>query len=134
MGVAQPRVRVVMDPMWEQRVDAAVDRNAVGPLADAIADDAGDGAAIDTGALSESYGTEKPRQGVRLVGSSLDYADHVEFGTDPHEIRPRTKRALWWPGADHPVAKVNHPGTVAQPTLRPAAYKKRGRPRGSRMS
>ena len=128
------RVRVVMDPRWEARVDEAVDRNAVGPLAEAIAEDAGDGAAIDTGRLSESYGTERPRLGVRHVGSSLGYADHVEFGTDPHEITPTTKEALFWPGADHPVRKVNHPGTPAQPTLRPAAYKRRGRPKGSRHS
>lgn len=132
--MAQPRVRVVMDSQWERRVDAVVDRNAVGPLADAIADDAGDNAAIDTGALSESYGTERPRQGVRYVGSSLDYADHVEFGTDPHEITPTTKQALWWPGAAHPVKRVQHPGTPAQPTLRPAASKRRGRPKGARHS
>jgi len=128
------RVRVVMARGWEQHVDDAVDRNAVGPLAEAIAEDAGDGAAIDTGRLSESYGTEKPRQCERNVGSSLDYADHPEFGTDPHEIRPVHAEALWWPGADHPVAVVQHPGTPAQPTLRPAAYKRRGRPKGSGTS
>lgn len=34
-----------------------------------------------------------------------------EGGTiPPHEIRPRFAKALFWPGADHPVAKVDHPG------------------------
>lgn len=37
----------------------------------------------------------------------------VERGTRPHVIRPRRKRALHWPGAPYPVAKVNHPGTKA---------------------
>lgn len=32
-------------------------------------------------------------------------------GTKPHTIRPRTKKALFWQGASHPVAKVEHPGT-----------------------
>ena len=55
------------------------------------------------------------------------YAYFILKGTEPHEIRPKgqgtfhagqqlTKgAALWWPGLDHPVAKVNHPGTKANP-------------------
>lgn len=27
------------------------------------------------------------------------------------EIRPRNKKALFWPGARHPVARVQHPGS-----------------------
>jgi hypothetical protein len=125
----QPRVRVVMAPGWERLVAEAADRNAVGPLADDIAEDAGRSAPRKTGALSGSYGVVKPRLLVRHVGSSLEYADFVERGTDPHEIRPRLKRALWWPGAAHPVRRVQHPGTRAQPHLRPAAYTQRDRPR-----
>ena len=45
------------------------------------------------------------------------YAYWVETGTDPHYIVPRTKRALFWPGAEHPVWSVKHPGTKAQPFL-----------------
>jgi hypothetical protein len=44
----------------------------------------------------------------------------VEYGTSPHVIKPVNKRALYWPGAAHPVASVNHPGTRAQPFMRPA--------------
>lgn len=34
-----------------------------------------------------------------------------EGGTiPPHVIRPRNAKALFWPGARHPVKKVNHPG------------------------
>lgn len=34
-------------------------------------------------------------------------------GTKPHEIRPSSKKALSWPGAAHPVKRVQHPGTKA---------------------
>jgi hypothetical protein len=39
----------------------------------------------------------------------------VTQGTAPHLILPRYKRALWWPGLEHPVAYVNHPGTSPNP-------------------
>lgn len=39
------------------------------------------------------------------------YAPFVEFGTRPHVILPKNKKALYWPGAAHPVRKVNHPGS-----------------------
>jgi len=38
---------------------------------------------------------------------------YVLTGTKPHEIRPRSKKALAWDGmpTDYPVMVVNHPGT-----------------------
>lgn len=51
----------------------------------------------------------------------VNYAADVELGTGPHEIRPKNKQALYWPGAEHPVKVVRHPGTRARPYLRPAA-------------
>ena len=44
-----------------------------------------------------------------------DYAFFVLQGTSPHDIYPSSKRALYWPGADHPVTVVHHPGTRADP-------------------
>lgn len=41
------------------------------------------------------------------------YAPFIEWGTRSHIITPRTKKALYWLGAAHPVARVNHPGTPA---------------------
>jgi len=52
---------------------------------------------------------------------SVKYARWVEEGTQPHVILPKTKKALFWPGADHPVRMVNHPGTKARPYLVPTA-------------
>lgn len=38
----------------------------------------------------------------------------VSVDTRQHEIRPRFKKALWWPGLERPIAYVaNHPGTTA---------------------
>ncbi|MET0416058.1 MAG: hypothetical protein ABW022_08560 [Actinoplanes sp.] len=42
----------------------------------------------------------------------------LEHGTRPHVIEPKDKQALHWPGARHPVARVNHPGTPALHLLR----------------
>ena len=51
------------------------------------------------------------------------YAAYVEFGTGPHEIRPRTKRVLRWKsGSGYRYAtRVQHPGTRAQPYMIPGA-------------
>lgn len=52
------------------------------------------------------------------VGPNLEvtpYAWFVHQGTSAYVIRPNKKKALWWPGAKHPVKKVNHPGIKANP-------------------
>ena len=64
------------------------------------------------------------------VAVNVDYAGAVEFGTKPHEIKPRWKKALafkpgagfrFWDESGRVVVKrVKHPGTKAQPFLRPA--------------
>ena len=80
-------------------------------------------APVDTGRLRSSIVSRAEGGGRSLgyvVGSNVNYAAAVEFGTAPHVIKPRYKQALYWPGAAHPVASVNHPGTKAQPFLRPA--------------
>lgn len=41
------------------------------------------------------------------------YALYVHEGTKAHRIVPRSKKALYWTGAAHPVKSVNHPGTKA---------------------
>ncbi|MFJ6319704.1 HK97 gp10 family phage protein [Streptomyces californicus] len=80
-------------------------------------------APVDTGRLRSSIVTRSEDRG-RIydvtVGTNVNYAEHVEYGTAPHRIYPRTKRALYWPGAAHPVAYVDHPGTSPRAFLRPA--------------
>ncbi len=64
-------------------------------------------------------------KGNELVGEwgsyNIKYAIYIETGTDPYEIRPVKAKALFWPGAAHPVKVVHHPGIKAQPFLRPTA-------------
>ena len=55
-----------------------------------------------------------------VCGTNIQYAPGLEFGTSPHEIRPKTAKALYWKGADHPVKVVHHPGNRPYPFLRPA--------------
>lgn len=76
-----------------------------------------------TGALRRSIvsGLEGSWQSGDLQGVLLAEAEHasyVEDGTRPHEILPRSKRALSWPKAPRPVRRVQHPGTKATEFIR----------------
>ena len=48
---------------------------------------------------------------------AVPYAAPVYYGARPHVIVPRNARALYWPGARHPVRRVNHPGNAPNPYL-----------------
>ncbi len=52
-----------------------------------------------------------------VVGTNVQYARYHQFGTAPYIIRPRQKKALYWPGAAHPVKQANHPGLRSRPFL-----------------
>lgn len=64
------------------------------------------------------------------ISVNVDYAGAVEFGTKPHIIKPKRKKALafkpgagfkFWDESGRVVVKsVKHPGTDPQPYLRPA--------------
>uniref|UniRef100_A0A6M3L438 Putative tail protein n=1 Tax=viral metagenome TaxID=1070528 RepID=A0A6M3L438_9ZZZZ len=54
------------------------------------------------------------------AGGAIEY---IEFGTPPHVIIPKDKKALYWKGAEHPVKKVMHPGTRANPVIRNAIHR-----------
>ena len=57
--------------------------------------------------------TAKATSSQAIVGTNKIYAAIQNFGgvTKPHEIRPSAKKALFWPGAKHPVKKIMHPGS-----------------------
>jgi hypothetical protein len=63
-----------------------------------------------TGFLTQSFRAELTT-GMLKWFPTASYAPFVQFGTAPHVIEPKDKKALYWPGAAHPVRKVNHPGT-----------------------
>lgn len=99
-------------------VARAVDRTRVD-----VQNEARRRAPVDTGRLRSSIVSRAERSGRQVgyvIGTNVSYAAAVEDGTSPHVIKPSKKKALYWPGAAHPVGKVNHPGTRAQPFLRPA--------------
>lgn len=57
------------------------------------------------------------------VSSNVAYGVYVHEGTRAHIIRPVAKKALFWKGAAHPVKKVSHPGTKANPFMKRGAEK-----------
>ena len=57
------------------------------------------------------------RSAYAVVGTDLPYARMVHDGTRPHDIAPVGEKALAWPGAAHPVARVHHPGYKGNPFL-----------------
>jgi hypothetical protein len=107
-----------LDPSADAHLDAAL-AHAMGRVVQAIAADAQRLVPVNTGRLKGSIQWEVSGTTGR-VSTDVPYWKYVEYGTAPHVITPKTKRALYWEGAAHPVARVNHPGTAAQPFLRPA--------------
>ena len=59
------------------------------------------------------------KDSIAYVGTNVEYAPHVEYGTRPHIIRAKNAKALS-NGSIIFGKKVNHPGTKPQPFLRPA--------------
>ncbi len=74
-----------------------------------------------TGGLKNSFAFGKklatPSRLSGSIGPTVKYALFVEQGTKPHVITPKNKKALYWPGADHPVRSVNHPGSAPNPFM-----------------
>lgn len=117
---------VVVNHGWRGWVRNSVTRY-LHKLGREIQNDAERLAPVKTGKLRSSLYYEVNRGELRVGVRNVPYWNTVEFGSGPHIITPNTKKALYWPGARHPVNKVLHPGTPAQPFLRPALMKRRGR-------
>ena len=90
-----------------------------------------------TGHLQRSIRPGKLTDDHAVVEARTPYAAAVEFGTKPHIIRPKSKRALAWPASSAGrrlsgrrrtnsgrlvfASIVHHPGSKAKPYLIPAA-------------
>ncbi|MCX5365944.1 HK97 gp10 family phage protein [Streptomyces sp. NBC_00124] len=96
-------------------------------LGEAIERDAKRMVPVKSSRLHDSIYSDVDRGKVRVGVKNVPYWSLVEFGAPDHVITPKNKKALYWKGARHPVKRVNHPGNDAQPFLRPALYKRRGR-------
>lgn len=81
-------------------------------------------APVDTGRLKNSINIIPftPGQIKYLLVAGVEYAEAIEFGTSPHIIKPLNKQSLKFKSGNQVVfsKKVLHPGTEAQPFLRPA--------------
>lgn len=84
------------------------------------------GHVAESGGLGDSTGTDLGGNASSLsyasilAGTNVDYAAAVEEGSSAHVIEAKDAGALFWPGAAHPVGKVQHPGTSPYPYMRPA--------------
>jgi hypothetical protein len=56
---------------------------------------------------------------ILYLSHGIEYGSLLETGTEPHEIKPREKKFLYWRGAMHPVKQVHHPGTRAYAIIVP---------------
>jgi len=75
---------------------------------------------VRTGNLRASHFRSESLEFRNLYGKlqpSPRYAVFVHEGSKPHIIEARNKKALYWPGAAHPVKRVFHPGSKANPFL-----------------
>ncbi|MEV0220893.1 HK97 gp10 family phage protein [Streptomyces sp. NPDC050704] len=118
--------RVVVNAGWQGWVRNSVTRY-LHKLGREIQSDMERMAPVRSGRLRAGMYHEVNRGELRVGVRDVPYWSTVEFGSGPHIITPNTKKALSWPGARHPVNRVMHPGTPAQPFMRPALYKHRGR-------
>lgn len=69
-----------------------------------------------TGHLQRSIAM-RPAKGAVAISTNAEYAPFVEFGTKPHVIKPKRKKALAFPknGRRVIVRKVKHPGSKPYP-------------------
>lgn len=84
------------------------------------------GHVAESGGLGDSTGTDlggnvsSLTMAKILAGTNVDYAASVEKGSSAHTIEAKDAGALFWPGAAHPIGKVQHPGTAPYPFMAPA--------------
>ncbi len=68
---------------------------------------------VDHGRLAGSFVLEERDELTYAIFSNVTYALAVHDGSGRRTIRPRNARALFWPGARHPVASVDMPARPA---------------------
>jgi hypothetical protein len=94
-------------------------------VADRIADDMRHAVPVDTGRLRSTIKARHMRLKSKIwIGTT--YWAHVEYGTRPHEIRSHGNYPLRNPRTGQVFGRrVWHPGTSAQPYIRPSVYRVR---------
>ena len=106
----------------ESNVNKAIKDSAFNIQRNAMSNLASNGS-VKTGHLRRSISVDMGNLEATIHTSNVKYAVMVEKGTKAHIIKPKSKKALYWKGASHPVKQVNHPGSKAKPYLIPAFEK-----------
>tara|TARA_R100000234_G_scaffold45398_1_gene27118 strand:- start:555 stop:1007 length:453 start_codon:yes stop_codon:yes gene_type:complete len=93
---------------------------ALDDTADAMSLEAQRMVPVDTGRLRGSINVKREYLS-KVIGTNVEYATDVEFGTGPHEIVAKNKKVL----ANKKKGiifgkKVKHPGSKPKPFMRPA--------------
>ena len=121
-GVASADITRLAEAMRESAKDSDITtQNVLIHSANYIKADMEARVPVRTGTLRQSIEVKVSHDKV-VIGPNTDYAAYVEFGTKPHTIYPKNKKALVFVVNGNKVfaKKVNHPGTKAQPYVRPA--------------
>lgn len=119
---------VIVNPDWREHLE--VDTQAdFRRLVEDIADDVRHGCPVDTGEMLETIETHYPEPNVGIVSVGTDHWAPTEYGSAPHPIDAHGPYSLHNAETGQYFGPhVNHPGTPAQPFLRPAIYRHRARP------
>jgi HK97 gp10 family phage protein len=109
-------------------IDEAVDEG-VKDTAQDVETTASEKAPVDSGALRADIRATRMEIAKWSIGSTKKYAPPTEYGSEPHPITPNGPYPLvfYWEkkGRWATPEKVEHPGTPAQPFLRPGLAKHR---------
>ncbi|MFJ4626174.1 hypothetical protein [Streptomyces sp. NPDC088847] len=117
-------MRIQFEPDWVEKLEPRIEAY-VGKLAEQVYNDMVVLCPKKTGRLMADLAWEVDGTSARIGAKTVDYAYYVEVGTRPHTITPNGKGALWWPGARHPVTRVEHPGYEGSHFMRKSLYKAR---------
>ena len=102
--------------------------NKFNEIAIGILNDARDYAPVDFGNLRRQIIINWITPTHAKIISNANYSSYMEFGTKPHVIKPKVKKALRWSSGKKGSKSytvsfskyVNHPGTTAIPYMTPA--------------
>lgn len=113
--------RIEWEPGWEQALDTEVSKY-LKTIAEDVLHDMQRTVPKNTGRLMNDLDYEVDGLIAYVGARSVDYAIYVERGTRPHDIKSK-HGGLSWPGAQHPVNEVHHPGTTGTHFMSKALYK-----------
>lgn len=119
-------MRIVENPSWHGDLTRELERR-MDRLVEQITEDARRYAPVDTGELRSKIVWYRAGDGAWRVHSQAWHTLWVEYPTRPHVITARPGGVLRFRVGGRVVyaRQVRHPGTAAQPFLRPALFQER---------